>query len=198
MNERLAREIGSESSRIDPTATVEHGVILDDSQGPIVIGARTRICAGAILRGPLMIGDGCLVGNLCMVRGPTLIGHNVRIGYAVEIKQAVIADRVMIGPQCFVADSRVDEDVYLGAQVRTSNQRLDRQAITVRDGERVVVTDSDKLGCWIGARAALGIQVIVLPGRVIAQDTVFEPRVTVTRNLPTGRYRVRQAIELVH
>lgn len=182
---------------IDRTAVVEAGAVIDESLGPVVIGARTRVCAGALLRGPLVIGADCLIGNLTMVRGPTLIGDEVRIGFATEVKQALIGNRVSIGPQCFVSDSRVDDDAYLGAQVRTSNQRLDRQSITVRDGEREVATGSDKLGCWIGARASLGIQVIVLPGRVIAEDSLFEPRITVGRNYPSGHYRARQAVELV-
>ena len=183
--------------RVDGTAIVEPGAVLDESRGPIVIGARTRICGGALLRGPLMIGADCLIGNLTMVRGPTLIGDEVRIGFATEVKQAMIGNRVSIGPQCFVSDSRVDDDAYLGAQVRTSNQRLDRQPIAVREGEREFATGSDKLGCWIGARASLGIQVIVLPGRVIAEDSLFEPRITVGRNYPSGHYRARQAVELV-
>ena len=184
-------------SILDPTAIIEPGAILDDSAGPIVIGAGTRVCAGALLRGPLIIGSDCLVGNQSMVRGPTLVGDEVRIGFATEVKQALIGDRVSIGPQCFVADSKVDDEAYLGAQVRTSNQRLDRKPICIRDGDREVATGSDKLGCWIGARSSLGIQVIVLPGRVIAEDSLFEPRVTVGRNYPTGHYRARQAVELV-
>ncbi len=184
-------------SRIDPTAIIEQGAILDDSIGPIVIGAGTRVCAGALLRGPLHIGTDCLIGNQSMVRGPVAIGDEVRIGFATEVKQALIGDRVSIGPQCFVADSKVDDEAYLGAQVRTSNQRLDRKAICIRDGDREVATGSDKLGCWIGARSALGIQVIVLPGRVIAEDSLFEPRITIGRNYPTGHYRARQAVELV-
>ena len=195
--ERVAASIPASASRIDPTAVVEPGAILDDADGAIVIGARTRVCSGALLRGPLKIGEDCLIGNLTMVRGPTLIGNEVRIGFATEVKQALIGDRVSIGPQCFVSDSRVDDDAYLGAQVRTSNQRLDRQLITVRDGDREIATGSAKLGCWIGARASLGIQVIVLPGRVIAEESLFEPRITVGRNYPSGHYRARQAVELV-
>ena len=179
LDERL-NELAGDTSVIDPTAVIEPGAILDDTLGPIVIGPRSKICTGAVLRGPIVIGAECLVGNLSMVRGPVLIG-----------------DRVSIGPQCFVADSKVDEDAYLGAQVRTSNQRLDREAISVRMGNREIATNCDKLGCWIGARASLGIQVIVLPGRVIAADSLFEPRVTIARNHPSGRYRARQAVELV-
>ena len=60
---------------------------------------------------------------------------------------------------------------------------------------RRVDTGLEKLGCHVGARASLGIQVIVLPGRVIAPDTTYAPRATVERNLPSGRYRIAQALE---
>ena len=193
----LPHRLAGGATRIDAAAEIETGVTLDDRGGPIVIGARTRVCAGAILRGPLVIGTDCLIGNYASVRGPTRNGDGVRIGYATELKQAIIADRVSIGPQCFVADSRVDEDAYLGAQVRTSNHRLDRATIRVRTDGDDIDTGLAKLGCWIGRGASLGIQVIVLPGRVIAAGSTFEPRVTVARNHPPGRYRVVQAIERV-
>lgn len=197
LHDLITAEIVAIETRVASTAIVEPGAILDDSAGPIVIGARTRICAGAILRGPLVIGSQCLIGNMAMLRGPARIGNLVRIGFAAEIKQALIGDRVSIGPQCFVADSRVDADAYLGAQVRTSNQRLDRAEINVRESTCEIATGSDKLGCWIGSAASLGIQVIVLPGRVIAPNSIFEPRITIARNHPTGHYRARQAVELV-
>lgn len=190
----LGERLAGIRAGVHPDAIVEPGAILDESTGPITIGARTRICSGAILRGPLTIGSDGLIGNQAMIRGPAMIGSHVRIGFASEVKQTLIGDHVSIGPQCFVGDSKVDDHAYLGAQVRTSNHRLDGEEITVREGESVIPTGRDKLGCWIGARAALGIQVIVLPGRVIAPDSLFEPRITVARNHPTGHYRVAQAL----
>lgn len=62
------------------------------------------------------------------------------------------------------------------------------------DGE-TVDTGLEKLGCLIGARAALGIQVIILPGRVVAPDSIFAPRITIEKNLPPGRYRAIQQLE---
>lgn len=194
LSDRLKGRFGNSPASIDGSAVIESGAILDERLGPIAIGARTTICAGAVLRGPLVVGDDCLVGNQSMVRGATIIGNNVRIGFAVEIKQSLIGDRVSIGPKCFIGDSRVDDDVYLGALVRTSNQRLDRKAVTVRDGGQRVVTGMDKLGCWIGAGASLGIMVIVLPGRVVAPGAMFEPRITIASNLPTGHYRAAQTL----
>jgi bifunctional UDP-N-acetylglucosamine pyrophosphorylase/glucosamine-1-phosphate N-acetyltransferase len=195
---RMAERLSADSrlgAGVAGTARIEAGAILDESEGQISIGAGSQVCAGATIRGPVIIGEGCLVGNQAMVRGPTLIEDGVRIGFATEIKNAEIRKATLVGPMCFIADSRIDEQAYLGAQVRTSNQRLDRAPISVRDENEEVSTGRDKLGCWIGARASLGIQVIVLPGRVIAPDSVFEPRITIARNYPTGRYRAQQSVE---
>ena len=186
---------GLDRLKIDETADVSPNATLDTSSGPIEIGARTRICPGAHIQGPVTIGDDCLIGNLAMVRGRTAIGAGTRIGFATEIKNAIIEQNVLIGPQCFVADSKVEQEAYLGAQVRTSNHRLDKRTVEVMiDGERLD-TGLEKLGCRIGAGAALGIQVIVLPGREIAPGSIFAPRTTVERNLPPGRYRLAQQLE---
>jgi bifunctional UDP-N-acetylglucosamine pyrophosphorylase/glucosamine-1-phosphate N-acetyltransferase len=176
---------------VDITAHVASTAIL---AGAIKVGARSRICHGAFIEGPVEIGADCLIGNLALVRGPTRIGGNSRIGFATEIKKAVIGCGARIGPQCFVADSVLREGVYLGAQVRTSNHRLDRKTVTVIwEGSRVD-TKLEKLGCLIGERASLGIQVIVLPGRVIPPDTQIGPGIIVEKNLPAGKYRLSQSL----
>lgn len=191
----LRRGATSTGVHVDPAADVSAAAVLDASRGAIVIGARTKVCAGAHIEGPVVIGSDCLIGNLAMIRGATSIGDGTRIGFAAEIKNALIDERVSIGPQCFIADSKIECDAYLGAQVRTSNHRLDKRTVEVIvDGQRVD-TGMEKLGCLIGARAALGIQVILLPGREVAPDSIYAPRITVEKNLPTGRYRLAQAIE---
>lgn len=180
---------------IHALAVIEAGAIFDERDGPITLGANSRICAGATIKGPVTIGDHCMVGNLAMIRGPTVIGNRVSIGFATEVKAAVIEDDVSIGPQCFVADSLVEQGAYLGAQVRTSNHRLDRKSVTVFAGGQLIDSGHEKLGCRIGSKASLGIQVIVLPGRDVAPGSIFAPRITVERNLPTGRYRLNQTLE---
>ena len=127
-----------------------------------------RFATALTSQGPLEIGSDCLIGNLAIVRGPARIGNGTRIGFATEIKNAIIDERVTIGPQCFVADSKIESEAYLGAQVRTSNHRLDKATVKVMVDGEAVDTGLEKLGCLIGARSALGIQVIILPGRIIA------------------------------
>jgi NDP-sugar pyrophosphorylase family protein len=196
MQEREFRDFLPQGRAADvhPTAHVSENATLDTTRGAIFVGARTRVCAGAYVQGPVTIGTDCLVGNLAMVRGSTSIGDGTRIGFATEIKNAIIEERVAIGPQCFIADSKIESDAYLGAQVRTSNHRLDRTKVKVLSNDQWVDTGLEKLGCLVGARSSLGIQVIVLPGRVIAPGSSFAPRITIEKNLPPGRYRLAQQL----
>lgn len=196
----LPAGIVAEASRggrlaIDPTAEIHPDAVLDQSQGPILIGARSIICRGASIRGPALIGADCLIGDQTMIRGPVSIGDGVRIGFSSEVKNAIIEQGVAIGPMCFVADSRIGRDAYLGALVRTSNHRLDRETVKVMVDGRTMDSGRDKLGCQIGERASLGIQVIILPGRIVAAESQFGPRITIEKNLPAGRYRLEQRIE---
>jgi UDP-N-acetylglucosamine diphosphorylase / glucose-1-phosphate thymidylyltransferase / UDP-N-acetylgalactosamine diphosphorylase / glucosamine-1-phosphate N-acetyltransferase / galactosamine-1-phosphate N-acetyltransferase len=193
----LAAELASNrpTGERHPASIVDPSAHLDEQDGPIDIGKGSRICPGAYLKGPITIGEDCLIGNGTMLRGPILIGDEVRIGFASEIKNAVLRDGVTIGPQCFVADSLVEPSAYLGAQVRLSNHRLDKRNVTVMVAGQACDSGFDKLGSHIGAGAALGIQVIVLPGRSVAADSLVGPRVTVEKNLPTGRYRAAQDLQ---
>ena len=187
-----ARALTSLAPGIHATARIHASATLE---GAVRIGAGTVVCAGAHLVGPVEVGCDALIGNGALVRGPVRIGDATRIGVATEIKLARIGAHVRIGPHCVVADSVVDDDAYLGAMVRTSNHRLDGRTVeAIVDGARID-TGLSKLGCHIGARASLGVQVIVLPGRTVAADALFGPRITIERNLPAGRYRLAQAIE---
>jgi len=198
LGERIATMHSPMETSIHAEAIIEPGAVLDDATGPIVIGSGTRICSGSVLRGPLIVGQRSLIGNHAFIRGPSIIGSDVSIGFTSEVKHAAIGDRTSIGPMCFIADSVIECDAYLGALVRTSNQRLDRKPVTVMHEGKLVETGSAKLGCKIGPKASIGIQVIILPGREIAAGSIFEPRITITKNHPSGHYRSVQTIEQVN
>ncbi|EDE8386948.1 acetyltransferase [Salmonella enterica subsp. enterica serovar Shubra] len=183
-------ETGLRSPGIDIAASA----VIDETDGPVRIGQGTRICHGAVLKGPLIVGRDCLIGNHSFLRGACILGNAVKIGFGTEVKNARIESGATIGPQCFIADSIVSRDAYLGAMVRTSNHRLDGKTVSVIHNNVLVDTGREKLGCFIGERACLGVQVIILPGRVVAPETRLAPRITVERNLPSGYYRLRQEI----
>ena len=187
----LSADLSTLVPRIDPRADIAASATL---HGAVHVGAGSRICDGACIQGPVWIGRGCMIGNQALLRGPLRIGDGTRVGFATEIKHAIVGSRVTIGPQCFIGDSRIDDHAYLGALVRTSNHRLDGATVTVRVDGDAIDSGCDKLGAWIGAHAALGVGVIILPGRIVAPGSQFGPRITVERNLPPGRYRLVQQL----
>ncbi|MEG2979874.1 MAG: acetyltransferase [Stenotrophomonas sp.] len=190
--EAMARELASLQPQLDPRADISPQATL---RGAVHVGAGSRICNGAHIQGPVSIGRDCLIGNHALLRGPLHIGEGTRIGFCSELKNTVVGQRVSIGPQCFIGDSRIDDDAYLGALVRTSNHRLDGTSIAVHVDDQIIDSQRDKLGAWIGAGAALGVGVIILPGRIVAPGSQFGPRIVVERNLPSGRYRLLQHLQ---
>lgn len=161
---------------------------------PAYAGSNTRISSGAVFSGNVVIGDDCMIGTGAIIRGNVKIGNNVRIGYGVEIKDSVIKDDVTVGPLCYIGDSLVEKGVYMGALVRTSNHRLDREAVKSWNGEEYEDTGCEKLGTWVRENASLGIGVVILPGRIVPENSVFEPHIVITKNYAPGHYRAEQNI----
>ena len=192
------KELGEISGRLSLLErNIDSGAIVEDLVyigGAVEIGTGTKVCRGAVIKGPVLIGKNCLIGNNTMVRGPAVIGDNVLIGFSTEVKNAIIEDEVMIGPLCFVADSVVRKKAFLGAMVRTSNFMLTKENVKVLYKEKLVDTGTDKLGAHIQEGASLGIGVIILPGRTVAQNTIIGPRVIVEKNLKPGRYLLKQEL----
>lgn len=182
------------SEQNNKSVSIAPGVVIDESAGAVTIGAGSKICHGAVIQGPVVIGADCIIGNYAFIRPGCLIGNQVRIGYGTEIKNAVLESTTTIGPQCFISDSVIGKGAYLGAQVRPSNHRLDGKTVHVRLDDEDIDTGCEKLGCYIGPGARLGVQVIILPGRYIAAESTIGPRITIEQNLPKGKYILKQEI----
>lgn len=187
----ISDRLSSLERYIDEDAVVED---LTDIRGAVKIGIGTKICRGAFIEGPVAIGRNCLIGNNSMIRGPAIIEDGARIGFSVEVKNAKIETGVMIGPLCFVADSILRKEVFLGALVRTSNFLLTRASVKSSDGKKLVDTGLEKLGSLIGEESSLGVGVVILPGRIVAPRTTIGPHVVVEKNLETGTYLLKQEL----
>ncbi|HBM79889.1 MAG: hypothetical protein QME45_11840 [Clostridiales bacterium] len=166
----------------------------DDFKGPACAGENTFISDDAVLKGNIIIGDNCMIGTGVIIRGNVIIEDNVRIGYGVEIKDSIIREGTTIGPLCYIGDSLVEREVYMGALVRTSNHRLDRKTIKSWNGEMYEETGFEKLGSWIRENSNLGVGVVILPGRIVPGNSTFEPHIVITKNYASGHYRLNQNI----
>jgi UDP-N-acetylglucosamine diphosphorylase / glucose-1-phosphate thymidylyltransferase / UDP-N-acetylgalactosamine diphosphorylase / glucosamine-1-phosphate N-acetyltransferase / galactosamine-1-phosphate N-acetyltransferase len=188
----MAATLARQKSYISSSAIIES----DELEGNIYIGDGVKICRGAILKGDIYIGENSLIGNNAFIRGPVSIGKNTKIGYTTEVKNALICENNRIGPLCFIADSVIGPNCLLGAMVRTSNYRLDRNTIKIKVENKFIDSKMEKLGAFIGANVQIGISVIVMPGRKIEPYTHIGPKIIVKQNLEGGiKYTLKQELE---
>lgn len=82
-------------------------------QGAVAMGRGTKIGAGTVLRGPLVIGEDCLVEKSYV--GPyTSVGNGVKI-FGSEIENSIIFDGVSINCGTRIADSLIGADAKIVA-----------------------------------------------------------------------------------
>ncbi|MEM1710606.1 MAG: sugar phosphate nucleotidyltransferase, partial [Sulfolobales archaeon] len=89
---------------------VESGAVI---KGPVIIGEGSQILSGSYIVGPSYIGRGVVVGPNAYIRPYTVVLDNSRVGFNVEVKESIIMENTHISHQSYVGDSVVCEGVNL-------------------------------------------------------------------------------------
>ncbi len=170
-----ATVIGKHSIYLETGAQIEPFVVLDASDGPILIRRGATIASFTRIFGPTYIGEdthvvgdsirGCSIGDVCKVRG--------------EISSTIMLGHSNKGHTGFVGNSYLGRWVNLGAGTTTSNLKntYGPVALWTPDGTRD--TGLQFLGSLIGDHAKLGIGTMLTTGCVVgAGANVFGANVT--------------------
>lgn len=111
----------------DKTPQVGDGTFVADTAvlvGDVIVGARTTIWYGAVLRGDVFyirIGDETSIQDNAVVhvthgRHATIVGNRVTVGHSVNLHGCTIRDRCIIGMGSIVLDAaEVGEGCIIGA-----------------------------------------------------------------------------------
>lgn len=139
-------------SAIHETAVVEAGAVL---KGPVIIGPGTLVAAGAYLRGGVHLGAHCVVGPAC------------------ELKSSLLLNGSKLAHFNFVGDSLIGSGVNLEAGAIVANYRneSDGAVIRIRHGEQVIDTGVIKFGALIGDNCRLGANAVIAPGALLSPGT---------------------------
>ncbi|HEV8637067.1 MAG TPA: NTP transferase domain-containing protein [Chloroflexota bacterium] len=171
---------------VHPTATVS---------GPVLLGERVRVWAGAAIVGPAIVGDDTIVGNGALVRG-SIVGRGCTVGFATEVARSYLGDGCELHTN-YVGDSVLGDDVSFGSGTVTANLRLpeDNVRITV-EGQRLD-TGRQKVGALVGSHVRVGINASLMPGVRIGSKAAVGPGVLLKRDLPDGQMvTVRQELDV--
>ena len=163
-----ANEILLRNLKEDIRGDVDKGAIIE---GPIAVGAKSRVLAGANVRGPVVIGDNSEIGPNCLLRPSTSIGSRCKVGNGSEVKNSIIMDGTHVPHLNYVGDSILGERCNLGAGTKVANLRLDERTVRISVKGKEVDTGLRKLGVVMGDDVKTGINASIDVGTVIGEGT---------------------------
>jgi acetyltransferase-like isoleucine patch superfamily enzyme len=148
-----------------------------DEQPPLVIGAGTRILAGAVVFAGSRLGRGVIVGDQACVRERCELGDDVVVGRGSLVENdTTVGARTRIQANAYVtAYSQVEEDVFIAPCVVTTNDnfmgRTERRLEVMR-------------GPTIRRGARIGGGAVLLPGIEVGEEAFVGAGAVVLRDVP--------------
>ncbi len=165
----------------------------------IVIGKGSRVAPGAVLEGPLWIGEDVEIRVGAYLRGGCWVGDGCVVGANVEMKRAILLPGAHAAHLNYVGDSILGCRVNLGAGVILSNFRHDGREIAIPTPSGPLPTGRRKLGAILGDGVAVGCNAVLNPGTVVGART----QIYTGAQLRSGLYpsdaliKLRQELEIV-
>jgi bifunctional N-acetylglucosamine-1-phosphate-uridyltransferase/glucosamine-1-phosphate-acetyltransferase GlmU-like protein len=166
----------------------------------IAIGKGTRILPGAILEGPLWIGEDVLIRGGAYLRGGCWIGNGCIVGANTEVKRSILFEGAKAPHLNYVGDSILGRDVNLGAGTILSNFRHDGGEIRIPvAGGEPIATGRRKLGAILGDGCRTGCNTVLNPGAIVGRGTQLYTGVQLRAGLypANSLVKLRQQIEVV-
>ena len=142
-------------------AKISPNVVIDTTDGPVIIDKGVVIDPLTYIKGPCYIGPNCrIVGG--KIREECSFGPVCRIGGEVE-------ESIMLGycnkyHEGFLGHSYLGEWVNLGAMTSNSDLKNNYASIKVSSGGTIVDTGQIKVGCFIGDHTKTGIGALLNTG----------------------------------
>ena len=152
------------------TLPLEEFSVVDD----VAVHRSAIVEAGAVLKGPLILGAGCFVAAGAYLRGGNWLAEGCSIGPGAELKSSFLFAGTRLAHFNFVGDSILGADVNLEAGSILCNYRNEwtHKEILVRVQGALIGTGCEKFGALVGDGARLGANAVVAPGALLLPATV--------------------------
>jgi acetyltransferase-like isoleucine patch superfamily enzyme len=141
---------------------------------PLRIGADAAIGSCAVLSAGSVLEDGVLVGDLASVREGVFVGADSVIGRCATVElNTRIGKRVVIQTGAYITgDSVLEDDVFVGPEVSTSNDKF------------MGLVPYPYRGPCIETGARIGNNATLLPGVRVGAGAIVGAGAVVTRDVP--------------
>ena len=156
----------SENIFIHDEIEIGAGVVLDASDGPIVIDKYAKIDIGALIKGPIYIGRRSIINPGAKLRGNISIGPMCKIGG--ELEDVVIQGYTNKQHDGYLGHSFLGEWINLGANTNNSDLKNNYSNIRMKISKDLEInTLKQFLGSCIGDYTRTGISTMLNSGTFI-------------------------------
>jgi carbonic anhydrase/acetyltransferase-like protein (isoleucine patch superfamily) len=175
-------------SPLEDAAIIMPGAYLFDDK--IIIGARTVVEPGALIKGPTILGADTEVRQGAYLRGNCLIGNRCVVGHTTEIRSSIMLDGSKAGHFAYIGDSILGRSVNLGAGTKLANLKMIPGAVVIAINRKYYNTGRRKLGAILGDRTETGCNSVTSPGTLMKPGSIVYSGVSV----PGGYYPERSYV----
>jgi glucose-1-phosphate thymidylyltransferase len=144
---------------------IASNVVLDGSEGPVVLGNRVRIRPFSYLAGPVKVGDNALIIDHAAIKHGTVLGHTVKAGGEIEV--SIIEPYSNKQHHGFLGHSYVGSWVNLGAGTSNSDLKNTYGEIGIEVDGKSTPTGLQFAGCVIGDHTKTAINTSIFTGKLI-------------------------------
>ena len=157
--------INNQNIFVGENVTIKPGVVLDASNGPIIIDDNAFIYPNAVIEGP------CFIGESSKIKSGATIYENVSIGKVCkvggEVEQSIFMDYSNKQHAGFIGHSYIGSWVNLGADTNNSDLKNNYSKIKIKLSNKEVDTGSQFLGLMIGDHSKSAINTMFNTGTVV-------------------------------
>ena len=157
--------IKKDNIHISTSGRISAGVILDASDGPIIIDDNVFIDIGALIKGPTYIGKESTINPGTKIRGNVSIGPCCKIGG--EVEDTTFHGYSNKQHDGYLGHSYIGEWVNLGANTNNSDLKNNYSNIKFQIAEDIINTKEMFLGCMVGDYSKTGISTMINTGSYI-------------------------------
>jgi len=155
-------------------SVIEAGAIIHESCR-LILGAGSRIRSGAVLRGPVVVGERCLIGVHCEVWRTIILGPGTTVAHGNFLGDSIIGRGALVSGNVIVANHTMRPD----------------KTVTLRRGQAALDSGRSHLGALIGDGAKLGMSTHICPGTIVMKDLSIPPGMVLYGTIDSAR---RQAL----
>lgn len=142
-------------------SVIEAGAVIHESCR-LLLGPRSRVRSGAVLRDEVVVGADCLIGVHCEVFRSVLLGPRTQLGHFVLLADSIVGGEVSVAGNVVFASSMVEKG----------------RTVSLKHEGKKIETGRSHLGALVGDGVRLGASTTLCPGCIVTPGLSLPPAAT--------------------